>query len=261
MVAENINKKHYNQQYKTEIELKYKTNTRYLLYLTDRLLRKIRLEDIESVLDIGCGSGVITAELARRMEKADVEGVDLSEVGIRHAKEKYSHINNLSFFCDDAVKLSEDGAGSKFDLITLFELLEHIEDWEKMLSGLLDKYNPQYVIISSPIGKMRDYEKNVGHFRNYKRGEIEKFMKGQGYMILDCCYAGFPFWSPICRDLLNVFRKNAVNVQESTEKGMSVFDKAAAIVLYFLFRYGSSIRNGDQFVGIFKAKQERENIC
>ena len=37
----NINKKHYNQQYKTEIELKYKTNTRYLLSLTDKLLKKI----------------------------------------------------------------------------------------------------------------------------------------------------------------------------------------------------------------------------
>lgn len=73
-MAENINKEHYNRQYKTDIELKYKTNTRYLLYLVDQLLQKIKLEDIKSVLDVGCGSGIITAELACRMKAADIGG-------------------------------------------------------------------------------------------------------------------------------------------------------------------------------------------
>lgn len=40
-MTENINRKHYNQQYRTEIELKYKTNTRWLLSLIDRLLGKL----------------------------------------------------------------------------------------------------------------------------------------------------------------------------------------------------------------------------
>lgn len=251
-MSENINKKHYNQQYKTEIELKYKTNTRYLLYLVDMLLQKIQLGDIKNVLDIGCGSGIITAELAHRMEKADVGGVDLSEIGIDKAKRKYGHIKNLSFFCDDAIALSEDGIKNKIDLITLFEVLEHIEDWKKMLCGLLEKYMPKYIIISSPVGRMRDYEKRVGHFRNYKRGELEQFMVQQGYITLDCYYAGFPFWSPICRDLLNIFRRDAVNVQESSENGMSILDKIIARVLYFLFRHCSCLRKGDQFVGIFE---------
>ena len=52
----NINKKHYNRQYKTEIELKYKTNTRYLLFLADRLLKKADCKEIRGALDVGCGS-------------------------------------------------------------------------------------------------------------------------------------------------------------------------------------------------------------
>lgn len=252
----NINKKHYNQQYKTDIELKYKTNTRYLLFLMDRLLKKVDCNDIKGVLDVGCGSGIITAELAGRLKKADVKGVDLSEVGIKQAKEKYSRVNNLSFFCNNAVTLTEDNQFNdvNIDLVTLFELLEHIEDWKGMLSDLLDTYVPKYVIISSPVGRMRDYEKNVGHYRNYRRGEIEYFMRKQGYIALDCYYAGFPFWSPICRDLLNIFRKNAVNVQESNGKGMSRIDKAVSIILYYLFRYCSCLRKGDQFIGLFKRK-------
>lgn len=150
------------------------------------------------------------------------------------------------------MRLSENGIDEKIDLITLFELLEHIEDWEKMLCGLLEKYMPEYVIISTPVGRMRDYEKHVGHFRNYRRGEIEQFMGQYRYMTVDCFYAGFPFWSPICRDLLNIFRKNAVNVQKSSEKGMTIFDKIIARVLYYLFRYCSCLRKGDQFVGAFK---------
>ena len=256
----NINKKHYNQQYKTEIELKYKTNTRYLLSLTDKLLKKIECKKIKGVLDVGCGSGIITAELAHRLKKADVKGVDLSEVGINHAKEKYSHVTNLSFYCNNAVTLTKDIElnEANINLITLFELLEHIEDWKRMLSGLLNTYAPEYVIISSPVGRMRDYEKNVGHYRNFKRGEIEYFMKKQGYAALDCYYAGFPFWSPICRDLLNIFKKNAVNVQESNGKGMSGMDKAVSVILYYLFRYCSCLRKGDQFIGVFKVTSDEK---
>lgn len=252
----NINKKHCNRQYKTEIELKYKTNTRYLLFLADRLLKKADCKEIRGALDVGCGSGIITAELAKRLKKADVKGVDLSEVGIKRAVEKYSHVNNLSFYCNDAVTLTEDIklSAENIDLITLFEVLEHIEDWKGMLSGLLNAYALKYVIISSPIGRMRDYEKNVGHYRNYKRGEIEYYMRKQGYAALDCYYAGFPFWSPICRDLLNLFRKNAVNVQESNENGMSSIDKAVSLILFYLFRYCSCLRKGDQFIGLFKRK-------
>lgn len=251
----NINKAHYNRQYKMEIELKYKTNTRYLLSLMDRLLREIDCNGVKSVLDVGCGSGIITAELARRFRKAHINGVDLSEVGIKHAKEKYGGIKNLSFFCDDATTLIRGGNNDiNIDFLTLFELLEHIEDWKEMLSGLLNTYTPEYVMISTPIGRMRDYEKNVGHFRNYKCGEIESFMGWQGYVAVDCYYAGFPFWSPICRDLLNIFKKNAVNVQESGENGMSVLDKVIARILYFLFRYCSCIRKGDQFIGVFKKR-------
>lgn len=254
-MTENINRQHYNQQYRTEIELKYKTNTRWLLSLIDKLLREVDYNGVKGVLDVGCGSGIITAELARRFGMIHVNGVDLSEVGIKQAKEKYSHIKNLSFFCDDAMALSGgDSENINIDFVTLFELLEHIEDWKTMLSGLLNTYTPQYVMISSPIGKMRDYEKNVGHFRNYKKGEIELFMKRQGYLTVDCYYAGFPFWSPICRDLLNVFRKNAINVQESHEERMTLIDKAVSVILYYLFRYCSCIRKGDQFIGIFKQK-------
>lgn len=121
-----------------------------------------------------------------------------------------------------------------------------------MLSGVLNVYTPEYVMISSPIGKMRDYEKNVGHFRNYKQGEIELFMEQQGYLTVDYYYAGFPFWSPICRDLLNIFKKNAVNVQEPQEKGMTWINKGVSIILYYLFRYCSCLGKGDQFVGLFK---------
>ena len=62
----------------------------------------------------------------------------------------------------------------------------------------------RYIMVSVPIGRMREYEKEHGHFRNYQKGELESFFEENGFKTLKTYYAGFPFWSPITRDLLNL---------------------------------------------------------
>ena len=126
--------------------------------------------------------------------------------------------------------------------------MEHIEDWESLAKKLIAANN-RYIMFSSPIGRMRPYEVNIGHVRNFNKGQIEKFMESQGYKTLKTLYAGFPFHSPILRNLTNMFYKEYA---ELPQKEMSFLSKRIHDVWYVLLRYFSFKNKGDIFVGLFE---------
>lgn len=79
------------------------------------------------VLDIGCGTGYGTEELARTAAAAT--GIDSSVEAIAYAAEHYPDVR---FEIHSATDLSfEPGS---FDLITAFEIIEHLPDWRALLS-------------------------------------------------------------------------------------------------------------------------------
>ena len=51
-------------------------------------INKAKLKPFENVLDVGCGDGKSTAEIAKETLKGKVLGVDNSEAMIKLAKEK-----------------------------------------------------------------------------------------------------------------------------------------------------------------------------
>ena len=176
-----------------------------------------------SVLDVGCGQGLNTVKFADDWPNAKIVGVD----------------GDVSDMLDDK---------ERFDLVTAFELLEHIEDWEKVAT-VMTKISNRYIMVSVPIGRMREYEKEHGHFRNYQKGELESFFEENGFQTIKTYYAGFPFWSPITRDLLNLL---PVDNTSDVQVEMGLPKKIVSLLLYYSFRYLSLKNKGDQFVGLFE---------
>lgn len=241
------NKEHYEKQYLNEIAYKYKTNTRYQRFLIKLLERNINHGEIYSVCDVGCGQGLNTVFFADDFPESQVLGIDLSNSGIAYANKNYGGAR-IQFECGNI--LDFELSAQKFDMVTAFELLEHIEDW-KSIAIAMTKAATKYIMVSVPIGRMRAYEVNHGHYRNFQRGELEHFFEQNGFNTVEVYYAGFPFWSPITRDLLNLMPGDSTKAQEN----MSLFGKASSLILYFLFRYCSSRKKyGDQFIGLFKKK-------
>ena len=78
------------------------------------------------VLDAGCGSGYGAAELAKVAR--EVTGIDSSAEAIAYARDHYSAAN-LRFEVGSCSALPGDG----YDLITAFEVIEHLEDWGTFL--------------------------------------------------------------------------------------------------------------------------------
>jgi trans-aconitate 2-methyltransferase len=89
------------------------------------VLALLRLDGNERVLDIGCGDGRVTSEIARRLPHGSVVGVDASHDMITFAQTHAAQQRNLNFEIANAATLSFQ---SDFDLIVSFNALHWLPD-------------------------------------------------------------------------------------------------------------------------------------
>jgi len=107
---------------------KYESSNPVVRRLLNRFLRHVEEAALSlhpsSVLDVGCGEGVVTERLARLLAPAEVLGVDADE---GHLKDEWQArtATNLSFTTGSAYELPF--ADDSFDLVCCMEVLEHLE--------------------------------------------------------------------------------------------------------------------------------------
>lgn len=103
------------------------------------LISKLSLEGTETVLDIGCGDGKVTAEIARLLDRGEVVGIDSSPSMIELARKRFptSESTNLSFQLLDAVNISSEAAfASKFDVVFSNAALHWVKDHRPVVRGI-----------------------------------------------------------------------------------------------------------------------------
>ena len=101
------------------------------------------------ILDVGCGGGIICEPLARLGAK--VTGIDFVPNNIKAAK-IHSKKNKLKikYINKDIEKSKLD---EKFDIILMFEVLEHLDNWKKTIKNIKKNLNKNGLIIISTINR------------------------------------------------------------------------------------------------------------
>lgn len=103
--------------------------------MAEEVLALIKLKGNERVLDLGCGSGKVTAQIASRLEHGSILGVDSSAEMTTFAEETFpsSTWSNLRFQQADIRKLDFH---NEFDLVVSFNALHWIPDQNHALHSI-----------------------------------------------------------------------------------------------------------------------------
>lgn len=107
---------------------KYKQGSSHQKEWGTKLISELMLKGNERILDLGCGDGVLTKQLAGIVINGEVIGIDASEGMIKVAKELES--KNLSFLILDIDDLNFK---EEFDLIFSNATLHWVKDHNKLL--------------------------------------------------------------------------------------------------------------------------------
>jgi SAM-dependent methyltransferase len=109
-----------------------------------------RMPPPASVFDAGCGSGYGSAELAKT--GASVTGADISGEAVAYAREHFG-AQGIRFI--EAPCESVPFEPESFDLVTAFEVIEHLERWQELLTEANRVLKPGGVLLVSTPN--RDY--------------------------------------------------------------------------------------------------------
>src|SRR5438046_1803654 len=90
------------------------------------VLRMLRRWSPSSIVDLGCGSGVVLEEIDDRMPGLRLAGIDLADPRIAANKRRRADIEWLAANLDGAAALPPAWLGA-FDVVVAMEIVEHLE--------------------------------------------------------------------------------------------------------------------------------------
>jgi trans-aconitate methyltransferase len=112
----------------------YAANSSPQLVWARELIAKLKLHGDEHVLDVGCGDGKVTAEIARALPRGSVTGIDASPRMIEFARRAFpaGQFPNLEFHVMDARRIRFN---RRFDAIFSNAALHWVDDHPAFLRG------------------------------------------------------------------------------------------------------------------------------
>jgi 2-polyprenyl-3-methyl-5-hydroxy-6-metoxy-1,4-benzoquinol methylase len=141
-----------------------------------------------SVLDVGCGEGIVTERFAERLGDGRAVGVDLDDPKLRAEWEARDR-PNLEFRTLDGPELPFEK--DEFDVACALEVLEHVPDPERTLAEMV-RVARRHVIVSVPREPLwralnmlrgayvRDLGNTPGHVNHWSRGAFLDFVNEHG---------------------------------------------------------------------------------
>ncbi len=162
---------------------------------TQRLvIKQCRMLDFQSILDVGCGPGIFLERMSASFPGVSLAGIDISSSAVELA---HKRLPQSVFMEMNIVERSPDG---RWDLVTMIDVAEHIDDDIQAFVNIRPICN-RYLLIVTLEGRMRDFEPEIGHVRNYQKGELRSKLERAGFSLTHSVHWGWPMYSPLYRNL------------------------------------------------------------
>jgi SAM-dependent methyltransferase len=175
--------------------------------LADKLVVTAR-----EIAEIGCGNGLLQLQVEEAYGRK-VAGFDLNEFALNH------NISRLSpIYCYDIHK-KDLALQEQFDLILLFDVLEHILEENRFLSALIFHLAPGgKLVVNLPAGQWAysAYDVAAGHVRRYSIRSLRNVADRNHLHITKWTYWGFPLLPPL------ILRKIWLSGNNDKDKVISV---------------------------------------
>jgi 2-polyprenyl-3-methyl-5-hydroxy-6-metoxy-1,4-benzoquinol methylase len=140
------------------------------------------------IAEIGCGNGLVQRQVEDHYGKA-VTGFDLNEYALKQ------NLSTGSRLCCYDIHEQLPALHQSFDLMFLFDVLEHLPEETRFLNAVLYHLAPQgKLIINVPAGQwaFSAYDKAAGHFRRYSIEHLREVAHRSNLQIQSWTYWGLP---------------------------------------------------------------------
>lgn len=155
-------------------------------YWKKEILRKI--PSVSSVLDLACGTGILTRLIADAYPNAKIIGVDIMQNYLAVAKTNSQNYGNITFVNQDVEKLNID---LKFDCIT---------------SSYLPKYCNAGTLVKVCIKHLKDEGTIIFHDFIYPKNSFVQNLWELYFVVLNFIGIFIPSWKEVFRDLPKLIR-------------------------------------------------------
>jgi 2-polyprenyl-3-methyl-5-hydroxy-6-metoxy-1,4-benzoquinol methylase len=141
-----------------------------------------------SILDVGCGEGVLTEQWADKLGSGRIVGIDLDDAKLRAEWDKRQR-PNLEYRAEDATNLSF--ADNEFDLSTAIEVLEHVPHPERTVAEMA-RVAKNHLLVSVPReplwrglnmargAYLKDWGNTPGHINHWSKRSFVSMLSRHG---------------------------------------------------------------------------------
>ena len=155
-------------------------------YWKEQILKKI--PPCSSILDLACGTGILTFQICEKFPHAKIIGVDITKSYLREARKKLNPHHKISLLNQDAEKLI---LKDKFDCIT---------------SSYISKYCEAEVLIKTCLDHLKPGGKIILHDFTYPQNRLVRAAWGFYFFLLRFSGYFLTSWKEVFVELPKLIR-------------------------------------------------------
>lgn len=139
-----------------------------------------KIESFQKFLEVGCGTGYVLEGVHKAFPEVELFGSEYFEEGLTHARKR---IPTASFTQLDATLMTDM---NHYDVIGAFDVIEHIEEDEKVLANLtraLAKNGRLLITVPQHRWLWSEADEHACHVRRYTKDELVEKIKYAGLSV------------------------------------------------------------------------------